>query len=280
MEISNDEFSLFKSYLHDMCGIDVPPEKRYLFVTRLGGLLSELGCTSFSELYHRLNSGRDGSLRGRLIEAMTTNETSFFRDGHPFETLEKKVLPDLALRRRSETSFTPRLRIWSVGCSTGEEPYSIAMAVNEWLGSQQAFTRNQVSVVAMDISGEALAAAKRAVYPESRLRERVPDQYRESYFRQNRAGWMVREDIRAMVLFNELNLAEPFEHLGCFDVIFCRNVIIYFSLDLKKRIVEQFYRMLQPGGVLFMGASENLYNISSTFQTRYQEQTIYYVKEG
>jgi chemotaxis protein methyltransferase CheR len=280
MQISNDEFSLLKSYLHDTCGIDVPPEKSYLFVTRLAGLLSEIGCSSFSEFYHRINSGNDLSLRARLVEAMTTNETAFFRDAHPFQTLQNKVLPALAGRRRAESRYLPRLRIWSVGCSTGEEAYSIAMAVSEWLASQQAFTRNQVSIVAMDISGKALSVAKRGLYSESQLGDRLPGNYRQSYFHQIGGGWMVREDVRAMVLFNELNLAEPFEHLGCFDVIFCRNVIIYFSLELKKRIIEQFYRMLQPGGVLFMGASENLYNISSSFKTRYEEQTIYYLKEG
>jgi len=280
MKLNANEFSLLKTYLHDTCGIDVPPEKSYLFVTRLGSLLSDIGCSSFSELYHRINSGKDLSLRARLVEAMTTNETAFFRDAHPFQTLQKKVLPDLARRRRAESSFMPRLRIWSVGCSTGEEPFSIAISISEWLQSQQEFTRNEVSVVAMDISGKALAVAKRGLYPESRLGGRVPDALRENYFRPMGGGWMVREDVRAMVLFNEINLAEPLEQFGCFDVIFCRNVIIYFSLELKKRIVEQFHRMLQPGGVLFMGASENLYNISSSFKTEYEEQTIYYVKEG
>ncbi len=280
MEISQDEFALLKSYLHDACGIDVPPEKRYLFVTRLGSLLADINCNSFSELYHRINSGRDLWLRARLIEAMTTNETSFFRDGHPFQTLRNRVLPLLAERRRAESSFAPRLRTWSVGCSTGEEPYSIAIILSEWLRSQRAFTRNEVSVVATDISAKALSTARRALYSESRLASRLPEGYRQSYFRPLGKDWMVQDEIRAMVLFNELNLAEPFEHLGCFDVIFCRNVIIYFSLDLKRRIVEQFYRMLQPGGVLFMGASENLYNLSSAFETRYEGQTIYYVKKG
>jgi chemotaxis protein methyltransferase CheR len=279
IQISDEEFVLLKKFLSTACGIDVPSEKRYLFVTRLAELLDDIGCRGFSEFYRRLSSNGDAVLRARLVEAMTTNETAFFRDGHPFQTLASRVLPQVAARRRAESRFAPRLRVASVGCSTGEEPYSIAIAALEWLGSQRAFARTDVTVIAGDISKAALETAKRAWYPDKRLGGHLPARHRDAYFRKSGSGWIVKDEVRAMVLFNEMNLAEPLEQFGVFDVIFCRNVIIYFSLELKKRIVEQFHRMLQPGGVLVVGASENLYNISSRFRPQYEDQTIFYVKQ-
>ena len=134
IEITDAEFTLLKDYLYNTSGIAVPVDKRYLFVTRLSDFLTEIGCDNFSQFYVRLTKGDDPELFKRLVEAMTTNETSFYRDGHPFDTLRHRILPELADRRGGESRLiSPRLRIWSVGCSTGEEPYTIAMCVHDWL---------------------------------------------------------------------------------------------------------------------------------------------------
>jgi chemotaxis protein methyltransferase CheR len=278
--INDAEFELLKDYLHTVCGIDIPPEKRYLFVTRLTTLLSEMGCANFSQFYRRVNEKNEAELRVRLVESMTTNETSFFRDEHPFETLQKKILPAIARKRVESVRYTrPRIRIWSVGCASGEEPYSIAISVFEWLEGQEGFARSDVSILAVDIYSDLIRNAQQATYDPDRIRKSLPPGIEEKYFRKRRFGVTVREDVRAMVSFAELNLSETFDHLGYFDVIFCRNVMIYFSIDLKKRIVEQFHKMLQPGGVLLMGASESLYHLSDRFRVVHEGQTTYYLKE-
>ncbi len=279
-QINDIEFSLLRGYLLEACGIDVTPEKRYLFATRLGVLLGELGCASFSELYNRLRHRDDPVLRKRLVEAMTTHETGFFRDLHPFDNLERFLLPELARRRAEKSMLPPRLRLLSVGCSTGEEPYSLAICLDRWLRGQSSLTRNDVSVMAVDISRAVLDIARQGVYDEDRLRG-LPASTRQDYLRRTPQGkWAVRQDVRALVTFGEANLAESLDHLGSFDVIFCRNVIIYFSLELKKTILRRFYQMLNDGGVLVLGASENLYKLSGDFTTRHLDRTTCYVKEG
>jgi len=280
IEINDTEFELLKEYLSTMCGINIPPEKRYLFVTRLAGMLDEMKCSSFSEFYNFLSMDRDPLLKKRLVEAMTTHETSFFRDGHPWETLTRSILPGTARVRLKECRYmNPRIRILSSGCCTGEEPYSIAMSVCEWIENTDSFSMADISILAVDISKKALDSARNGVYPEHVVRKNIPEAYIQKYFREARNGMMVREKIRAMCVFAEVNLAEPFEHLGMFDLIFCRNVIIYFSTELKKKIIEQFFSMLNHEGALVMGASENLYTISDRFSIIPSDsRTTYYRK--
>jgi len=279
IEISDNEFGLLKDYLGSVCGIDVPSDKRYLFVTRLAELLAELGCSSFSDLYRRLTVRDDHQLRTCLVEAMTTNETSFYRDQHPFVAMSSTILPELARRRSAKVrGVPPRIRIWSVGCSTGEEPFSIAISVHEWLARQQRFSPGDVSIVAGDISKRVLAHARRGIYAAGRL-DKLPLDLRGRYFRPVADGYLVREDIRAMVYFAELNLIDTLEQLGFFDVVFCRNVMIYFSVALKVKVLAQLCRMLHPGGVLVMGASENLYGLSDALRPMSVGQTTYYRKE-
>jgi chemotaxis protein methyltransferase CheR len=279
VKISDAEFDLLKDYLLRKCGIDVPPQKRYLFVTRLGTCLEKNGIGSFSELYLRLAKAEDDKLDAQLIEAMTTPETAFFRDGHPFAALERRILPALADRKAGRSHFAlPRLRLWSAGCCTGEEPYSMSICVKNWLATQTRFTQANVSILASDISQGALDHARRGVYSDAQVSNGVPERHREEYFRNGTGGWRVREDLRAMVYFSEVNLSRDFAHLGTFDLIFCRNVIIYFAMDLRRRIIDAFHDMLTPGGVLLLGASESLYQLSSRFESVHVGPTTYYVR--
>jgi len=278
--ITDSEFARLKDYLSLQCGIDVPPEKRYLFVTRLADCLESHGMRSFSELHDRLTAGRDVGLHCRLIEAMTTNETSFFRDGHPFATLAREILPTLARRREEESRYTPpRLRIWCAGCSTGEEPYGVAMTVFDWLSLEKVFTPASVTILASDISRRALATARRGAYTRKQLGD-FPARQRMEYLRETGDRYVIHPDVRAMVYFAEVNLAKDFRQLGFFDVIFCRNVIIYFALDLRRRILARFHEMLNPGGVLLVGASESLYQLHDGFRHVHAGPTTYYVRDG
>jgi chemotaxis protein methyltransferase CheR len=281
--INDVEFDLLRGYLCETCGIAVPPEKRYLFATRLTPLLDSTGCKSFSDFFNLLRTDGSLALRTRLVEAMTTNETSFFRDGHPFEALRRHVLPEVAGRRRRETRYTPlRIRVLCAGCSTGEEAYSVGICFMEWQAEQsdRAFAMNNLSVVATDISRAVLDRARQGVYDPSRLRAQLPPNLVSTYFVPTHQGFRVRPDLQALITFSQHNLAEPLEGLGCFDIILCRNVIIYFSPELKRSILAQFHRMLLPGGALLLGASESLYQLSDSFQQRHVGATILYFKNG
>ncbi len=281
IRISDNEFGLLRDFIQKTSGISVPKEKQYLFVTRLSSLLVELNCSNFSEFYFLLTQKEDPGLMTRIIDAITTQETGFFRDEHPYKALVECILPEISdLKIRSPRFMPHRIRIWSVGCSTGEEPYSIAMTACEWLESQKTFSPGDISITAGDISKSALKKARQAMFEERCVHKKVPISYQKKYFTKVSRAYRVNEDIRAMVIFADLNLNDGFEDLGNFDLILCRNVIIYFDIELKRKIVEQFYRMLGPGGVLLMGASENLYNISDKFESTQSGPTIYYRKES
>ena len=280
IEITDAEFSLLKDYLFNTSGIAVPADKRYLFVTRLSDFLGEIGCDNFSQFYVRLTKAEDPELFKRLVEAMTTNETSFYRDGHPFDTLRHMILPELAEQRTGQSRLIrPRLRIWSVGCSTGEEPYTIAMCVHDWLSRQKRYQARDISILAVDLSRRVLNHARRAIYEPGRAKKRLPFGFAERYFTVTDDGLEVNKEVRSMVFFSETNLADPLDILGTFDLIFCRNVIIYFAPKLKVRILEDFHRMLNPGGVMMLGASESIYKLSTRFEPVQNQATTYYRKK-
>ncbi|HEB33341.1 MAG TPA: protein-glutamate O-methyltransferase CheR [Spirochaetes bacterium] len=267
-----------KNILHDRCGIEIPAEKKYLFKTRLSDLLAQENIPTFRELHSRLQAA-DGRLTELLIEFMTTNETSFFRDGHPFKTLISKIIPKMAEKTKKINFHTsPGLRIWSAGCSSGQEPYSVAMTLMEWLENETTCSIDRISILATDISEKILEKAEKGIYTENELQKGLPHNMKEKYFRKNDTCWLVDDKLRNIIKFQILNLAKPFScKLDNFDIILCRNVIIYFSAEFKRKIIDQISDLLNPGGVLILGASENLYNISSDFEARHAGRTtIYY----
>jgi len=277
IEINDTEFSLLKEYVSQVCGIDIPPEKKYLFRTRLSAFLSQENCRSFSEFYNRLTTSNDKILERQLVQAMTTHETSFFRDSHPFDALTHRILPDAAARRLTGPGKRQkRLRILSCGCSSGQEPYSIAICVSEWLATQKNFQAKDITILGVDISKRVLVQAARGMYAETELGKALPSRLKSRYFSQEGSQWMLDPEVRNMVNFAELNLVDNFAFIGRFDIIFCRNVIIYFSLKLKRHIVLQFHQMLNPGAVLMLGASESLYMLSDDFSAVHCGPTTYY----
>ena len=171
----------------------------------------------------------------------------------------------------------PRIRILSAGCAAGQEPYTIAMCVNRWLETREEMTWENFGIYGTDISREVLQKANRAVYSELELGKNLPEDFRKEYFSKSKTRWKLKERIKNMVFFSEMNLAENFTSVGRFDIIFCRNVIIYFPIELKKKIFAQFYRIINPGGVLIMGASESIYNLSDDFTIVREGKSTYYV---
>ena len=225
--------------------------------------MRESGAGGLGELVGTLRRERANSpLRERVIEAMTTNETFWFRDRHPFSILEETVLPALAERRQR----TPR--IWSAACSTGQEPYSISMIVQQYL-SRRPGTLSDVQIVATDISTAVLDEARAGYYDPMQLARGLPEDMKQRYFRRDKAHWEERwqvvDEIRRRVRFTLANLQASYASLGKFDVIFCRNVLIYFSSDSKKDILARMADALNPQGYLFLGASESISQYSDAF---------------
>jgi chemotaxis protein methyltransferase CheR len=277
IDISDTEFAVLKDHLSKVSGIEVPPEKRYLFKTRLSELLEAQNCPNFSVFYTRLTTENDGILERELVMAMTTHETGFFRDRHPFECLQRKLLPAIVRQRLASAGQRPvRIRILSCGCSSGQEPYSLAICVREWLETQSRLKSNDFTVLGVDISRRILDRATRGIYTTAELGESMPEYIKSRYFVPRNEGWEIAGDIRKMVNFAEVNLAESLGFMGQFDLIFCRNVIIYLTYGLKRKIIQQFRNMLNAGGALFLGASESLYPLTDEFVVVHDGPTMYY----
>ena len=252
--------------------------KRYLFTTRLGEYLKENGYSGFSEFYTRLTSGKEPQLQREFIQAMTTHESSFFRDVRPFSLLKNHLLPETARNCRENARYLrPHLRILSAGCSSGQETYTIAMVVRTWLETQTDFTDQDVTIIGIDISKRILDHARRGTYTRQEIGLTVPVATFNRYFIKQQDGiFTVADPIRAMVRFQEHNLIEPVTPLGKFDIIFCRNVIIYFPVDLQKKILRHFSGQLNRYGALIMGASETTYNLCDAFESVQAEDSVYF----
>jgi chemotaxis protein methyltransferase CheR len=263
-QISPAEYEDFKLFLEDACGILLGDNKHYLVQSRLGKMVVDSKVASLGELVVQLRRERSGGpLRERVIEAMTTNETFWFRDSHPFTILSEKIFPDLAERRQR----TPR--IWSAACSTGQEPYSISITAQEFL-TRSPGTLSDVQVIATDISPAVLEDARTGYYDAMALARGLPADIKSRYFRRDENHWVerwqVRDDIRRKVRFTHGNLLAGYSTLGRFDVIFCRNVLIYFSSESKVDIIQRMSDALNPGGYLFLGASEAISQYSNGFE--------------
>jgi chemotaxis protein methyltransferase CheR len=276
MKIDPAEFKVFAPYIHSLCGVVLDDSKAYLIETRLGGLAQENGCSTFSELYYKARSDASKSLPRQIIDAITTNETLFFRDSAPFEMLQYKILPDLIDRRKSKAlsrSVPVPLRIWSAACSTGQELYSIAIILKEILGDLNQYN---LRLIGTDISNRAVAQASRGIYNKTEIERGLPGGKLERYFSILDGGWKIKDEIRAMVSFSHINLLDNFPSLGKFDIIFCRNVAIYFSDQDKTLLYKRLASMLEPDGYLIIGGTESLTGISSLFAPQRHMRSVFY----
>ncbi len=255
-----DDYAQFRDFLEQACGISLGDNKHYLVNSRLGRLMNELGMATLGEFVARLKRDPSPALRRRTIDAMTTNETQWFRDVHPFTVLREVVLAELG------GSPGPPLRVWSAGCSSGQEPYSISMVVDEYRSQNVGRMKREVEIVATDISTNVLALARRGVYDDMALARGLSGERKRRYFTDVDGGWQVRDGVRARVTFRDMNLLDSFAALGRVDAVFCRNVLIYFSQDRKIDIIGRMARSLNPRGFLFLGASESLAGNAELFE--------------
>ncbi len=251
-------FQAIRDWLYQETALAYPESKRSFMERRLSDLVTEWGARDLSDLWVKCQASE--SVRAAVIDGLTINETSFFRMPAQFEALSA-LLPELAARRRTGILDRPRLRLWSAACSTGEEPYSLAMTV--LAQPDKSFT---TEILATDLCRQALARAQRATYADWRL-ENLPAGYKETYFTADAAGIQLKPAVRDMVRFLPHNLKAP-PPPGPWDVIFCRNVMIYFDNAFRTELLRRLYDALAPGGLLFVGEGETLHLVPHDFETR------------
>ena len=272
-DVSPASYLKFREFLEKQCGIVLGENKQYLVRSRLASLLYKHKYESADELIDVVVRGFDRALLQSVIDAMTTNETLWFRDNYPFDLLVNDLLPSLSSKNQ-------RIRIWSAACSSGQEPYSIAMSVLEYQRQRPGALRAGVEIVATDLSSEMLQKCELGLYDELSLARGLSPQRRQTFFQQGDNGMMqVKPEVRRMVTFKSLNLLTSYASLGRFDIVFCRNVLIYFSADVKQRILQQIAGQLQPEGILFLGASESISAASSTYSMVKCHPGLYYQKK-
>lgn len=257
--MNSSDFEFLSSMLYKQSGLVLTPDKGYLLETRLQPVARSHGLSSIEQIVSTLKSRRDEKLVNSITDAMTTNESLFFRDRTPFDQFKTVVLPSLLESRAAKKS----IRIWSAACSSGQEPYSLSMVLDE-LASKLAGWR--VEIVATDISAEMVARARAGIYSQFEVQRGLPVQLLVKYFQQDGDRWQLNEKIRRMVTFREFNLLQDPRPLGNFDIVFCRNVLIYFDQETKRKVLEGVSRQIAPDGYLYLGGAETVISITDKFQ--------------
>ncbi|EMD1176185.1 protein-glutamate O-methyltransferase [Vibrio harveyi] len=257
--ISDQEYRDFSRFLESQCGIVLGDSKQYLVRSRLSPLVTKFKLASLSDLLRDVVTGRNRELRIAAVDAMTTNETLWFRDTYPFTVLADKLLPEMAANKRP-------IKIWSAASSSGQEPYSMAMTVLETQQRKPGLLPN-VSITATDISSSMLDMCRAGLYDNLALGRGLSPERRRTFFEDAGDGRMkVKGNVKRLVNFRPQNLMDSYALMGKFDIIFCRNVLIYFSPEMKSKVLNQMANSLNPGGYLLLGASESLTGLTDRFE--------------
>lgn len=260
--VSVDDYQQFRDFLQQACGILLGDNKQYLVTSRLRKIMEQEGINSLGVLVRELKKPSAREFKERVVDAMTTNETLWFRDNHPFRILSDIILPELA-----EVKGIKPIRIWSAACSTGQEPYSMTMVADEFKRAKPGKLKGGIQVVATDISQTVISNAKSGEYEMLAIGRGLSKERLNTYFNEQSEGvWKVKPELRKQIDFRLLNLLDRYTMLGKFDVIFCRNVLIYFSSELKLDILSRMHQVLNKGGYLVLGASESLNGLSDKFE--------------
>lgn len=268
--LSTADFDYFRGLVKDRSAIVLEPGKEYLVESRLSPIMRQQGYKTLGEVINALRQRKPG-LEEKVVDAMTTNETSWFRDIHPFDAFRTVLIPELIEKRRSQRELT----FWCAAASSGQEPYSLCMIMREHFPELASW---RVKFVATDISPSMLERCRQARYSQLEVNRGLPASYLVKYFERSGAEWQVKSDIRNMVEFKLLNLAESWPMMAAqFDVVFIRNVLIYFDRDTKRKILQGIKRVLRPDGVLMLGSSETTFNIDDSWTSRPLGKTIVYL---
>ena len=273
--LAKEQYDEFRFFLEEACGIVLGENKHYLVTSRLNRLTQEFSFPSISTMLDTLKLGTNKNLKERIIDAMTTNETSWFRDIYPYEILRQELLPLLAKKNLGA------LRIWSAACSTGQEAYSTSMTISEYQLANPGSLPGFIEIVGTDISPTVLAMAREGSYDEINVMRGLSEERRQRYFTKKEDRWELRPAIKGVVRFADLNLLSSYSLLGKFDIIFCRNVLIYFSSESKTDILERMAKILNPGGYLILGGSESPTGYCHAYEmVRFSQGVIYRLKGG
>lgn len=279
MAISTEEFNLLRNFILKHSEIEVKPEKTYLIESRLSRMMVELGASNFKEFYDNAQKDTSGKLKERIIDAMTTNETFWFRDAKPWTLMRESILPELMNTARAKPGS--KIRIWSAACSTGQEPYSIAMVIDDVLhsGKYPGVRLEQFEIVATDISPSVLFLANSGRYNQLAMSRGLPENYRTKYFTQQGKIWVVNPPLKSRITFKKFNLQDHPSTLGKFDFVLCRNVAIYFTDQFKRELFRRIHGILNQPGFFLLGSSESLVGYSTDFEMKEGQGAIYYKKK-
>lgn len=273
-EISKEAFRFLRDYIERECGIALSEDKQYLVETRLKDLLQNEGIPDHMSLYLKARDERGHRLRNRIIDAMTTNETLWFRDNAPFAVFEEVLLPKFEQEIRE--GKRRRIRVWSSACSTGQEPYSLVMKYIEKARLSTVLGDEHLEVIATDISESAVNQAREGLYNSFALDRGLPDDLRRRYFEREGRLWRLSDELRDRVEFRQFNLQDSFGLLGSFDIVLTRYVAIYFSDQFKAELFKKIQKLLQPSGHLFLGSSETLGSNSAGYDQLSHGRFLYY----
>ena len=266
--LPSSAFGTFATVLKSRSGLVIGPDKLYLLETRLASILKREQMRDLTILAERLRTPGNEPLIREVVEAMTTNESSFFRDDKPFQHFRAHALPRLVASRRPDMP----LRIWSAASSSGQEAYSVAMIISE---CRAAIGERRIEIIGTDLAREQVARAREGLYTQFEIQRGLPVQMLMRYFRKEAGGWRISETIRAMVQYREWNLLTDLRPLGQFDVVFCRNVLIYFDQATKARVLESIAQQMVADGMLYLGGAETVLGITSRFAPLAMERGVY-----
>ncbi len=276
-KVTPEEFKNFSKYILDISGIALDVGKEYLLETRLNPLLAKYGCASYAELMNRSKTDFKKQIENDIIDAISTNETYFFRDKSPFELLQHKIFPDLIDKRSKQSQMKPSIRLWSAANSTGQEIYSIAMTLIEMGVTPD---RYNVKLFGTDISDAAIAQASYGLYNKFEVARGLDQRRLSRFFDKKDDKFKIRDEVRVMAQFKKMNLMKPFVGLGKFDIILCRNVMIYFTNEDRRKIYHNISKVLEPDGYLLIGSTESLVNDIDLFASqKYLNSVFYQFKE-
>jgi chemotaxis protein methyltransferase CheR len=276
IKIAPAELKLISQYIQSITGIYLDQSKSYLFETRLSSIAEAQGCKSYQELHNKARQDPSKKIEKEIIDAITTNETLFFRDKGPFELLQHKILPEIIDARSGQSSIKPRIKIWSAASSTGQELYSIAIVIKELLKDSKDYL---FTLSGTDISDAAIAQASYGKYNRFEIERGLDRKFLQKYFTLFGDSWKIKDEIRAMVNFKKFNLMQPLTSLGKFDIIFCRNVAIYFTLEDRKKLFNKLADSLVDDGFLVIGSTESLTGVCPRFVPKRHLRSIFYQKK-
>lgn len=267
------DFDLYKDMLKTKSGLTLTPDKAYLLDSRLTPIAKKWGFPSLDAMSVSLRGKPDTNMVRDIVEAMTTNETSFFRDGKPFDLFKSVVLPHM-LKERAKTKS---LKIWCAACSSGQEPYSLAMILKE---NAHMLPGWNIQITATDISNAILAQAKKAEYSQFEVQRGLPIQMLMKFFEQANESWRLKDDIKKMIRFEFCNLLEDISNLGKFDAVFCRNVLIYFDEATKRIVLGKIAKQMEKDSFLFLGGAETVLGIAEEFKPMEGQRGLYILKDS